>query len=176
MIITIRQEIESDYKAVFKIIESAFKKTEFSDNTEQFLVERLRKSNAFIPELSLVAEVDGTIVGHILLTKIDINNKTHKVGSLALAPVSVLPSFQKKGIGSKLIKEAHRIAKQLNYQSIVVLGHPNYYPKFGYVRADNFGIELPFDVPKEYCKAIELNKDSLKNVSGMVEYPKEFNE
>jgi len=73
---TIRQETIKDHKEVFNLIESAFKDAEFADNTEQFLVERLRKSDAFIPDLSMVAEIDGKIVGHILLTKLKVKNET----------------------------------------------------------------------------------------------------
>ncbi len=164
-----------DYEAVHHLIEMAFRLLDLSDHKEQFLVERLRNSNAFIPELSLVAVYKNEIIGHILLTKIKIKNEGKEFNSLALAPVSVLPKFQKKGIGSMLIENAHQIAKQMEYKSVVLLGHQNYYPKFGYVQADSFGIELPFDVPKENCMVIELVKNGLKNVSGMVEYPKEFN-
>jgi predicted N-acetyltransferase YhbS len=157
----IRQEIRSDYKEVFNVIESAFKDAEFADNTEQFLVERLRKSHAFIPELSMVAEI---------------KNESTEFDSLALAPVSVLPEFQGKGIGGKLILESHKKAKELGYKSIVLLGHEKYYPRFGYEQADTYGIELPFEVPKQNCMVIELVENGLKGVNGMVEYPKEFNE
>ena len=172
----IRQENSSDFAAVFKLIEQAFENEEFSDHQEQFLVQRLRKSEAFIPELSLVAEIDEKIVGHILLTKLKIKNKTDSFDSLALAPVSVLPQFQRKGIGGKLILEAHDIARKLNYNSIVLLGHEKYYPRFGYEQADKYGIELPFEVPKENCMVIELTENGLLGVHGMVEYPKAFYE
>jgi predicted N-acetyltransferase YhbS len=172
----IRQENKNDHKEVFKVIKSAFKDAEFTDNTEQFLVDRLRKSDAFIPELSMIAEINGKIVGHILLTKLKIKNKSNVFDSLALAPVSVLPEYQGKGIGGKLIVDSHKKAKELGHKSIVLLGHENYYPKFGYEQADKYGIELPFKVPKENCMVIELIENGLKGVNGMVEYPKEFNE
>ena len=172
----IRQENKNDHKEVFKVIKSAFKDAEFTDNTEQFLVDRLRKSDAFIPELSMIAEINGKIVGHILLTKLKIKNKSNVFDSLALAPVSVLPEYQGKGIGGKLIVGSHKKAKELGHKSIVLLGHENYYPRFGYEQADKYGIELPFKVPKENCMVIELIENGLKGVNGMVEYPKEFNE
>lgn len=172
----IRQEESCDFDSVFDLIEKAFKDEKFSDHKEQFLVERLRKSKAFIPELSIVAEIEGKIVGHILVTKLKIKNTTSEFKSLALAPVSVLPEFQGKEIGSKLIIESHKKAKELGYKSIVLLGHEKYYPKFGYKQADKYGIELPFEVPKENCMVIELVKEGLKGVNGIVEYPKEFNE
>lgn len=172
----LRQETKNDYKAVFNLIKEAFKNEALSDHKEQFLVERLRKSDAFIPELSIVAEIDEKIVGYILTTKLKIKNESNEFESLALAPVSVLPEFQGKGIGGKLIIESHKKAKELGHKSIVLLGHENYYPKFGYQQADTFGIEFPFNVPKQNCMAVELIENGLKNVNGMVEYPKEFNE
>ncbi|HLU93421.1 MAG TPA: N-acetyltransferase [Membranihabitans sp.] len=132
MDIKVRQENQTDYDAVFELIEKAFKKLPSSDHREQFLVQRLRKSTAFVPELSLVAELENKIVGHILLTKLKIKNGPNEFDSLALAPVSVLPEYQGKGIGGTLIQEAHKRARELDYQSIVLLGHENYYPKFGY--------------------------------------------
>ncbi len=176
MNLKIRQESPNDYNAVFNLIEEAFKNEIHTDHREQFLVERLRKSDAFIPELSIVAEVDGKIVGHILLTKLKIVNGDQVFNSLALAPVSVVPSFQGKGVGGALINYAHDKARTLGHTSIILLGHENYYPKFGYKLADSFGIELPFDVPKENCMAIELIENGLKGVNGTVEYPKEFGE
>jgi len=172
----IRQETKNDHKEVFRLIESAFIDADFADHTEQFLVERLRKSDAFIPELSMIAEIEGKIVGHILLTKLKIKNDSTEFDSLALAPVSVMPEFQGKGIGGKLILKSHKKAKELGYKSIVLLGHEKYYPRFGYEQADKYGIELPYEVPKENCMVIELVKNGLLGVNGMVEYPKEFNE
>ena len=131
-ITTIRQEKPADYVAVFEIIKKAFENEELSNYKEQFLVERLRSSDVFIPELSVVAEVAGMVVGHILLTKIEIRNDTSLFNSLALAPVSVLPEFQNRGIGGELIEYAHKRAKELGYKSVVLLGHEKYYPKFGY--------------------------------------------
>lgn len=174
MEISIRQEETGDYPAVFKVIEQAFEKEELSDHKEQFLVERLRKSPAFIPELSLVAETGSAIVGHILLTRIFIKSSHRTYNSLALAPVSVLPEYQGKGIGGALIQYAHSKARELGYQSIVLLGHENYYPRFGYRQAHIFGIVLPFEAPKENCMAIALTENGLEGVSGTVVYPKEF--
>lgn len=172
--IHIRQEISSDYPAVFSIIEAAFKTLEVSDQTEHFLVERLRKSESFIPELSLVAEKEGEIVGHILLTKIKIKNDQESFDSLTLAPVSVKPDFQNQGIGSGLIHAAHKIAKDMGFKSVVLLGHAHYYPRFGYEWTSKYGIELPFKAAEQNCMIVELVEDGLKGVSGVVEYDKDF--
>ncbi len=170
----IRKETSNDYKQVEHLIEIAFRSITLSDHKEHFLVERLRNSSAFIPELSIIAELNNEIIGHILLSKIIIVNNSSSFESLALAPVSVHPKFQKQGIGGKLIKEAHKIAKELNFKSIVLLGHKNYYLKFGYELTSKYGIEIPFDAPEENCMVIELIKGGLKGVSGKVEYSKPF--
>lgn len=172
--LVIRQETPEDYLDVFKVIEQAFREEELSDSTEHFLVEKLRLSKTFIPELSIIAEYKNEIVGYILLTRIQIKNKNQIFESLALAPVSVKPEFQNKGIGGLLINEAHKKAKELGFETIILLGHENYYPKFGYKLTSKYGIELPFEAPEKNCMIISLTKNGLNDVSGMVEYPKEF--
>ena len=176
MKITIRKEKQTDYPSVYKVIENAFKTLAISDHKEQFLVERLRKSDASISELSLVAEFENKIIGHILLTKIKIKNNQEVINALALAPLSVLPDFQGQGIGGILIKKAHRIAKKLEYKLIVLIGHANYYPRFGYVRAYKYGIKLAFEVPEENFMVKVLGKNGMDAINGIVVYPKEFNE
>ncbi|MCL3782550.1 N-acetyltransferase [Prolixibacteraceae bacterium JC049] len=172
--ITIRQETENDHKAVFTLIEKAFESLEISDHKEQFLVERLRKSDAFVPELALVAELDQQIVGYILLTKVVIKNEKQSVVSLCLAPVAVLPEYQNGGVGEKLIRAAHIKAAELGFKSIVLLGHEAYYPRFGYQQLHQYNIQLPFDAPKENCMVIELTEDALYGISGKIEFPGAF--
>lgn len=123
----------------------------------------------------MVAETDGEIIGYILLTKVEIISENSSVPSLALAPVSVLPDYQNQGIGSALIREAHKHAVELGYRSAVVLGHKDYYPRFGYLPAKDFGIEFPFDIP-EYCMAVELLPEGLKGVHGTIKYAQPFME
>lgn len=170
MNIQIREENPQDYNAVFKLIEDAFQNEIHSDHKEQFLVEKLRNAPAFIPALSLVAEVNDEIAGYILLTQILINSATEQHVALALAPVAVLPKYQNQGIGSLLINEAHKRAKKLGYKAVVVLGYEHYYPRFGYKRANNYNISLSFEVPPENVMALELFPDSLKGVNGIVVY------
>ncbi|QEC51940.1 putative N-acetyltransferase YhbS [Anseongella ginsenosidimutans] len=170
----IRQETQEDRSYVFKLIEAAFKNIEHTDHKEQFLVERLRKSQAFIPELSLVAELEKKIVGYILLSKIKIRNEAAEFDSLAVAPVAVLPEYQNRGIGGLLLTKSHERARALEFKSAVLLGHADYYPRFGYKEAASFDIKLPFDVPSENCMAIELVEQGLSGVTGTVQYPQEF--
>jgi predicted N-acetyltransferase YhbS len=168
--IFIRQEQEKDIDAVYQVVKTAFETMELASGDEQDLVNRLRESNAFIPELSLVAEQDGKIIGHILFTRMKIGEHV----SLALAPVAVLPDCQGQGVGNKLILEGHRIAKELGYRSVIVVGHPRYYPRFGYRPASRWMIAAPFKVPDEAFMAFELADAGLEGVSGEIEYAKEF--
>lgn len=165
----IRQENKNDYEEVYNVIKTAFETAEHSDGNEQDLVVALRKSDNFIPELSLVAVMDNKIVGYILFTKI----KMGKREELALAPLGVLPEYQKQGIGRTLIQEGNKKAKELGYHYSVVLGSDKYYPKFGYVSAKEYGIVAPFDVPDENFMAIKLNDTDIE-IKGIVQYAKEF--
>ncbi|HYE12565.1 MAG TPA: N-acetyltransferase [Patescibacteria group bacterium] len=174
MNIALRQEKEREYKLSEGVVEEAFIGAEYSDHKEQYLVASLRRSDAFVPELSIVAEADENIVGHIMLTKLIIKNDESSYESLALAPVSVLPRYQNQGIGSLLIIEGLEIARELGFKSVIVLGHDKYYPRFGFKPASSWGINAPFNVPDRNFMALELESGSLDNVSGVVVYPKEF--
>ena len=174
MQIIIRQEEQKDEPMVFELIEKAFATVVHSDKKEQFLVERLRKKTTFIPELSLVATVNAQLVGHILLTRIRIENREKSWDALALAPVSVLPEWQGKGIGGQLIKKSHSIALAMGFDKIILIGHAAYYPRFGYQLLHEFGIKLPFEVPLENAMICALTKHALAGVKGQVQYPNEF--
>ncbi|UYX50281.1 N-acetyltransferase [Bacillus thuringiensis] len=173
--VTIRQEQKNDYSKTEEVVKQAFLNEEFSDKKEHELVKRIRECDAFVPELSIVA-VDEEIVGHIMLSKITIEKDGASVESLALAPVSVAPSHQKKGIGGKLIVAALEKAKELGYESVVVLGHPEYYPKFGFKKACEWNIKAPFEVPDEVFMAMELRENALQGVEGIVQYSSAFAE
>ncbi len=108
----IRKETTKDHAEVYQLIKEAFETAEHTDGSEQDLVCALRKSDAFIADLSLVAEISGEIAGHILFTKARVGNAE----VVALAPLSVKPVYQRQGVGTALIKEGHRIAKELGYQ------------------------------------------------------------
>ena len=118
-----RQEKSKEFHLIHSLIKAAFDSAEHADGNEQDLVDALRKGDSYVPELSLVAEIDGKIVGHIMFTKLRIGNSTQ----LALAPLSVLPEYQKQGIGTALIHEGHKRARTLGYWYSVVLGNEKYY-------------------------------------------------
>jgi putative acetyltransferase len=169
MDLIVRQENSRDYPSTKKVNDLAF-----GQKSEGILVERLRDNSKFINDLSLVAELGGEIVGHILFFPIWINDGQYKHQSLALAPMSVLPIHQNKGIGGKLIVEGLKVAQTHGFKSVIVLGHEAYYPKFGFLPASNWGIKAPFDVPDNVFMAQELIPNGLEGNTGVVEYPTAF--
>lgn len=167
--VIIRQETPADYPVVYDVNTSAFKRKE-----EATLVDRLRGGSSFIPQLSLVATVDGKVVGYILFTKVNIVGNGHHEEGLALAPVAVFPEWQRKSIGSKLVITGLQIAKDLGYKSVMVLGHEHYYPRFGFRPTNRWGIKPPFHVSESLFMGLELVENALANVQGTVVYSKEF--
>ncbi len=165
----IRQEEPRDYVEVESLVKAAFETAEHTDGNEHNLVAKLRKSDGFIHELSLVAEENDAILGHVIFTKIKIG----KTNGLALAPLAVIPQAQGKGIGTALIERGHEIAKSMGYDIIVVLGSEKYYPRIGYKSASILKINAPFDVPDENYMAISLSGNN-EQINGIVEYVKEL--
>lgn len=166
----IREENHRDFESVYTLVQQAFKSAEHRDGDEQNLVNRLRKTAAFIPELSLVAEENNQIVGYVLFTRLKIGLTTQ----LALAPLAVLPQRQKQGIGKLLVQTGHQIAKQAGYHFSLVLGNPIYYQKLGYLPASQFKIGCPFDVPSSYYMAYPLIQPALSFNGEIPEYPSAF--
>jgi len=164
--IEIRKEIEKDFEEVFHLVSLAFE-----NEAEAKLVEKLRNVE---PHISLVAEKDGKIVGHIFFSPMTFEDE--KTNFLGLAPMAVLPEFQNQGIGSKLIKEALRVCAEENFTAVFVLGHANYYPRFGFEIAKTRGFTCEFPVPDEHFMVLELKKDALKGKRGLVKYRREFAE
>ena len=142
----IRQEHPDDYYAVEELTRDAFWSTfglseDIQICDEHLLVHRLRKSSAFVPELDLVAEAGGKILGHIIYTISKIINDTGKTyDMLTFGPLSVHPDYQDKGIGKALMRHSFTIAKDLGYRAVIIFGHPDYYPLVGFRRAAEFGI------------------------------------
>lgn len=169
MDLIIRRETPADYNTVYQVVKEAFDSAEHSDGNEQDLVVALRKGPSYIPELALVACSDGGIIGHIMFTRVEIGGNP----ALALAPLAVLPDFQRQGVGSALVREGHRIAAELGFGHSVVLGSAQYYPKFGFAPASRFRIHAPFEVPDENFMAVRLC-ETAEPVAGTVRYDQAF--
>jgi putative acetyltransferase len=171
MNIIIRSEGIKDYTGIRLANDLAFAQPD-----EGILVEKLRLKSGFIDKLSIVAGLNDRIIGHILFFPIKIISDSKHHDSLALAPMCVIPEFQNKGIGGQLITKGLRDAAELGFKSVIVLGHRNYYPRFGFVPASKWKIKAPFELPDNVFMALELVKNGLSDVSGVVEYPEEFDD
>lgn len=146
--ITIRPETAADYDAMGEVTRLAFGRQE-----EARLVEELRALAGFIPELSLVAVSGREVVGHVLFSLVAIETGDGDIPALALAPVSVRPDRQRQGIGSALIREGLGRCRRLGHEIVVVLGHPSYYPRFGFTPARAKGLHPPLPSPtrRSWC-------------------------
>ena len=165
----IRQERREDYPEIYRLVKEAFATAEHADGNEQDLVEALRKGPAYLPELALVAEEGGRMAGHILLTRASVGGDP----VLVLAPLSVRPAFQRQGVGTALMREAHRIARALGYDYILVLGSEDYYPRVGYRPAEELGVTVPAGFPSANFMALRL-REGARPPRGEVVYPPEF--
>ena len=167
----IRPEKTKDYTAIHEINELAL-----GGKAEADLIESLRKSDSFIPELSLVAVQKGEVIGHILFSLIVIKSKEKVIPALALAPMAVHPDFQNKGVGSKLTYQGLEDCQRLGHKIVVVIGHPEYYPRFGFLPARDKGLEVAFPVPDEAFMVLELVPGALDITQGEIIYPPAFQE
>jgi putative acetyltransferase len=163
----IRREQPSEASAIRRVLESAF-----GQPAEADLVDGLRSTGSLT--LSLVVLYDEEIIGHIAFSPVSIGGTTTSPPALALAPVAVTPGSQRSGVGSALIRFGLEEARRLGHPGIIVLGHAEYYPRFGFSPASRFGITCPFDVPDEHFMAIELSPGGLTDCNGVVGYRPEF--
>ena len=164
-----RPEAPEDSAAIRNVNEEAF-----GSSVEADLVEKLRSRQAYT--ISLVATDGDKVIGHILFSPVTIESGNTSFGALGLGPMAVLPSYQRKGVGSQLVRAGLQECKRLGHEIVVVLGHPDYYPRFGFVPAKPRGIECAFEVPDEAWMILELHEGALSGRSGVVKYQPEFNE
>ena len=167
--IIVRQTTEADYSTVYNLIKTAFETAEHRDGTEQDYAVGLRNSGNYLPELDLVAELDGgQLVGHIMFTRAFVTRPDgSKTDTLLVAPLSVLLEYRNTGIGSALMKEGFRIAESMGYQSAFLLGDPDYYRRFGYKPSHLYGINHEC-YPAEYLLAKEIVSDALNGITGII--------
>lgn len=168
MSIIIRPETGADHEAIRQVNRLAF-----GQDAEARLVDALREGGYV--RLSLVAEKDGQVVGHILFSDLPIVTEARTVLALALAPMAVLPAFQRQGIGAALVRRGLEDCRGQGHRIVIVLGHPDYYPKFGFSAKLAVPLSSAFGGGEAWM-ALELVPKALAGVAGKVQYPPPFNE
>ena len=168
MDVSIRSEQPDDAAAVREINEQAF-----GGALEANIVDAVRES----PEsISLVATLDGRVIGHILFTPVTVTPPAPDARVAGLAPMAVRPEFQRQGVGATLVRAGLDACRQHGYTGVVVVGHPEYYPRFGFVPAHTRGLEYEAPLPPEVFMAVELRAGGLPGRPGIVRYRPEFAE
>jgi putative acetyltransferase len=165
-VIEIRNETPDDHSAVREVNERAFGRP-----NEATLVDMLRSANKAL--ISLVALDQGRVVGHILFSTVSVVVAPENFRGVGLGPMSVLPEFQNMGIGSSLVREGLEACKREKYGAVVVLGHTKFYPRFGFSKAKDYGLDNEYDATDAFM-VMELEGGVLEGVSGLVKYASEF--
>jgi predicted N-acetyltransferase YhbS len=163
----VRPETADDEATVAHVYQEAFERPD-----EARLVASLRRGKAFLAGLSLVAVDRGAVVGHILFTRLHVG--AARAPGLALAPLAVRKALQRSGVGSALVQQGLAAASDQGEAFVIVVGHPEYYPRFRFVPASRFGIRAQFEVRDESLMALELRAGGLRGVAGMIEWAPEF--
>lgn len=167
--ISVRTEKPEDIAVIHQINSQAF-----GGPAEANLVDALRRNGKAV--FSFVAEDNGRIVGHILFSEVVIESEEQQIRGIGLAPMAVSPERQNEGIGSRLVEHGLKAGREANQPFVVVLGHPEYYPRFGFVPASRFGIKSEYEVRDEVFMILELQEGSLEGFAGIAKYQSEFNE
>lgn len=167
--LNITAERDNQRAKIHQVITDAFGQTQ-----EAELVDKIRNSPNFIPELSLVALENEDVLGHILFSRINI--EAAQIPALALAPLAVTPMHQRQGIGTQLVQVGLSRCRELNHSIVVVVGDPRYYRRFGFQKASQFGLHSSLPIPDEAFMVLELKPSALMNLNGNVCYPAYFNE
>jgi len=166
--ITVRPEAAEDARAIDVVHISAF-----GGEAEAHLVSALRAASTYNRELSLVAELNGRIVGHVLLTRVPLRRDGEEKNVLALGPMSVVPSQSHRGIGSELIRASVTLAREKGYGAIIVVGHPEYYRRFGFTPAKELQVTCNLPAPEDALTGMEIVAGNLAG-GGHVGYPEPF--
>jgi virginiamycin A acetyltransferase len=155
-----------DHPAIEKIVYEAFKSAPCASGREALLAHRLRDSPAFVQELDFVAEVAGNVVGSIQYTRSKVANDTREWETLTFGPVSVLPAYQRRGIGSALIAHTLELARTMGFRAVVIFGHEKYYSRFGFENAGKCGITIPDDRNFPAFMVLPLYEGALDGING----------
>jgi putative acetyltransferase len=163
----IRDERPDDAAAVRRVNELAF-----PGGGEAAIVEALREAGAVT--LSLIAEIDGDVAGHILFSPVILTTAAGPTTAVGLGPMAVVPDLQRSGVGTQLVRAGLERLRASGHTAVVVLGHPGYYPRFGFERASAHGIRWELDCPDEAFMVLELEPGALRGLAGVVAYRPEL--
>lgn len=167
----IRQETKADYDEIYKLIQTAFETANVKDGDEQDYAVKLRNSKNYIPQLALVAEKDGKLIGHIMFTKLYIKLENGEMlEGLLVAPLSVLIEYRNMGVGSALMSKGLKVAKGLGYKFVILAGDPNYYNRFGFEQSSLYGITNENSIPDQFVLIYKIAPDALDGVQGRVNF------
>ena len=169
--ITIRPEVPADFAAIREMLVLAF-----PDEDVATLVENLRQTPGYDPELSFVAEADGVVAGHVMFTPIVINTGEGDIPAMTLAPLAVHPAWQRQGIGSQLAQYGLQVCRDMGHRIVTVIGHPTYYPRFGFTQSRPLGIDMTHARRDEAKMVMELVPGALTGVKGTARLPAVFDE
>jgi putative acetyltransferase len=164
----VRSEREDEFDQIFDLVRVAFQTAKVSNGKEQEFVNRLRSGGNYIPQLALVADDDGKLIGHSMLTKTYIHGDGKDYEALLLAPISVVLEHRNRGVGTLLINESFRLAKAMGYGAVFLVGDPAYYHRFGFRSTVDFGIRDTHGIPDEYVMVCELVENALAGISGTI--------
>ena len=164
----VRQEQPRDYPEIYELIKNAFATAPNADGDEQDYTNKLRESERYIPELALVAEKEGCLVGHVMFTATPVKYGENTYWALLLSPLCVELSYRNTGIGALLVEEGLKRAKEMGYSAVFVVGDPKYYRRFGFACASEFDITNEGDIPEQFVMALELEPGALTGKKGTI--------
>ncbi len=164
----IRLAKETDFEEIYQLVQTAFATARVKDGTEQDFVLELRAGDGYLPALEFVAEAEGRLIGHIMLTKKQVMTPAGPFAGLLLAPLCVALEYRDQGIGGQLVRHSLEAAKKLGYTGVFLAGDPDYYGRFGFRAAAQFGIQNDSSIPSQFVLGCEIVPGGLEQAAGVL--------
>ncbi len=159
-----------DYDSIFNLVKTSFLTAEVSNGKEQNYVSEIRNKDSYIKELELILEDNDKLIGHIILTKKQITTENNNIKGLLLGPICIKLEYRKKGFGSLLIQESLKKAKLLGFNSVFLVGNPDFYKHFDFQKTSNYNIFNVNNIPNEVVLCLELVPNTLNNIKGTIDF------
>lgn len=164
----IRLAKKEDFDQIYELVKTAFETAQVSDGKEQDFVRKLRAGDTYLPELEFIAEEQGSIIGHVMMTKQTVETGRGAYTGVLVAPLCVASRHRDLGIGQKLMRYACKQAVKAGYEAAFLVGNPKYYSRFGFRETREFGIENGTEIPDEVVMACELVEGALEGIKGRI--------